>query len=653
MVHIGTSSLSSKASKIRKKNAKSGGKDSKVAPETLRESLPRISTGEQARLASRSSDPVNPWAKRLSTGVAEKSEDCQMRGADGGKLPQHPKKGVPESAKRPSLEEKGSQCDKNVLESAAQNRDADADFPEEGQQPFQAVQEHKWKQTLVESQDSQRQLLVKVQQLEHQLVQQSQRCIELDRAWKKSTALLTQLQGQDPHDKVDDSTLQGLYSGLVFDVSNWSASFCRGRSMRIVDTKRPMLHSLSPAYAVYIHDEKLRPFLLQSLLMRLLVKEVLNFDSDGGLWWAGGLCKPLRQIYTELMPFELLEDPESNQLSQLAEIRDYARWKANGALLIGKRAERQVVNTGIDRVVSKFKQDLYLYVPASKDEVWTELREIVAKAVMLDEEMNKSRALLTVSDWGEEDFKWMQFDEACMESAVGFAAARPGMSVELVLAPALVKTGTADAKALAFLFLLSTALALPNVTIKALPAGCVSYPGYNANTHSAGPWAFSLVDSDNPALEGFGDNTAFSVSNSPETGPVMERGFLTIYHRNTVGTPLQCMEKALYVYTEPTLNSKGVPVGEDWTPLVLSPFPHNASLVYLADGQQPSLYEHYVQGKKQGDVFVGGYNTTTWGVQWSKEGEGSMKGPYFHLRLLPEGQGLKVNETKTFLKIQL
>lgn len=59
---------------------------------------------------------------------------------------------------------------------------------------------------------------------------------------------------------------------------------------------------------------------------------------------------------------------------------------------MGKRANRLAVNTGIDRVVSKFKQDLYMYVPASNAEVWTELREIVTKAVKLDEEMNKSRA---------------------------------------------------------------------------------------------------------------------------------------------------------------------------------------------------------------------------------------------------------------------
>lgn len=147
-----------------------------------------------------------------------------------------------------------------------------------------------------------------------------------------------------------------------------------------------------------------------------------------------------------MIAVEFFEEPNSNEAPQLAEIREFARWKAKGTILIGKRADRLAVDTGIDRVVSKFKQDLYMYVPASNADVWTELREIVAKAVKLDEEMNKSRALLTVSHWEGEDFKYMKFDET-MESAVGFAAARPGMAVELVLAPAMVKMGTADGEA--------------------------------------------------------------------------------------------------------------------------------------------------------------------------------------------------------------
>lgn len=289
-----------------------------MASEDLREPLPSFTTGNHARLAARSFEKKDPWGNSVSTGAAE---DRQMRRAwtdgDNNRIPERvssletgtsgisPRKAVPESAEQSCScpDEKGPQGEEDAIADVA-DLDTDSDTPEEDQQPPQATHEDAWKQKLLEAQENERQLLAKVQQLETHLQQQSQRCIELDRAWKKSTALLTQLQRQDPHDKVDDSTLQGLYNGLVFDVSNWAASFCRGGAMRpgIIDTKRPLLQSLGPAYAAYFHDETLRPFLLQSLLMRLLVREVLNFDCDGGLWWAGVLCKPLRRIQTELMP---------------------------------------------------------------------------------------------------------------------------------------------------------------------------------------------------------------------------------------------------------------------------------------------------------------------------------------------------------------
>ena len=107
-------------------------------------------------------------------------------------------------------------------------------------------------------------------------------------------------------------------------------------------------------------------------------------------------------------------------------------------------ASKSAVNTWVKRLVSRFKQDLYPYVPASSADVWTELREIVSKAVKLDEVMTRSRALLTISHWEGEEFASMKFDESSMESAAGFATPHSGMLVNLVLAPSLVKRGTAD-----------------------------------------------------------------------------------------------------------------------------------------------------------------------------------------------------------------
>jgi hypothetical protein len=117
---------------------------------------------------------------------------------------------------------------------------------------------------------------------------------------------------------------------------------------------------------------------------------------------------------------------------------------------------------------------------------------------------------------------------------------------------------------------------------------------------------------------------------------------------------LQCQDSGLQVYTQTTVDSNGDTTGTaEWTPLALGPHRFDAGLMYLTEGEAPTLYEHYIGEKKQAGYFVGGYNTTTWGVRWSPAapGYGSYKQPYYYLRLLPEGEKLKANETRAFLKI--
>jgi hypothetical protein len=135
----------------------------------------------------------------------------------------------------------------------------------------------------------------------------------------------------------------------------------------------------------------------------------------------------------------------------LPDIREYARWKAGGSFLVEKRVDEMTIGNGIDEVgknvdklVSRFKWDLDTYVRAWDQKIWGHLKEVMMKAVNLDMEMNKSRAILSISCWGADDFTEMKFDESTMSSAVGFAAASQGMPVELVLAPPMIKVGTAD-----------------------------------------------------------------------------------------------------------------------------------------------------------------------------------------------------------------
>jgi hypothetical protein len=116
-------------------------------------------------------------------------------------------------------------------------------------------------------------------------------------------------------------------------------------------------------------------------------------------------------------------------------------------------------------------------------------------------------------------------------------------------------------------------------------------------------------------------------------------------------SPLQCQDSRLHVRTSTAVNPAGAPINVEWTPLAVSPYPYDASLLYLVDGDAPTLYEHYIGEEKQEGYFVGGHNTTTWGVRWTPANVGSYRLPYYYLRLLPEGESLKANETKTFVKI--
>lgn len=127
------------------------------------------------------------------------------------------------------------------------------------------------------------------------------------------------------------------------------------------------------------------------------------------------------------------------------DIKEFSQWKAKTALLLSNRVDGSVVDSNIDMLLMEWKPILTPFVTRSNTEVWRDLREILRMAIALDLEMSKTRALFAVHHWsaGEVDY----FDETKMETAVGFEAAQKGMTVELVLAPSLTKTGNADGDA--------------------------------------------------------------------------------------------------------------------------------------------------------------------------------------------------------------
>jgi hypothetical protein len=76
--------------------------------------------------------------------------------------------------------------------------------------------------------------------------------------------------------------------------------------------------------------------------------------------------------------------------------------------------------------------------------------------------------------------------------------------------------------------LVAAAMAFPDVTVKQLPAGCASYPGYNPDTGETEPFLVQVVDSENPAIEGFSDTSDWSVGIGAQGRPFMRWGYVSL-----------------------------------------------------------------------------------------------------------------------------
>ncbi|KAI1466267.1 uncharacterized protein F4812DRAFT_436584 [Daldinia caldariorum] len=210
------------------------------------------------------------------------------------------------------------------------------------------------------------------------------------------------------------------------------------------------------------------------------------------------------------------------------------------------------------------------------------------------------------------------------------------------------------------------ARAAQNVTVKALPSDdCSSYPGYNAATNTAGPWILQVVDSDNVAIEGFGDTSVYSISYNPrvDSKPTLRWGYITFPTNNQLAkTALKCDGGVLKALVNTDLTAAGAPTNAQWSELLFpSNAPYDAPLLYkITDGIAPQIFEHYVDGVKQDGVFLGAYdNSTRWGFKYNPANVGSYGLDFYYARILGPnsadpvtGSPLKANETTAFIKIR-
>ncbi|KAI1653829.1 hypothetical protein F4813DRAFT_372928 [Daldinia decipiens] len=209
------------------------------------------------------------------------------------------------------------------------------------------------------------------------------------------------------------------------------------------------------------------------------------------------------------------------------------------------------------------------------------------------------------------------------------------------------------------------AQAAQNVTVKALPTeDCSSYPGYDAASNTAGPWILQLVDSDNTAIEGFGDTSAYSISFNPDVDhkPTMRWGYITFPTNNQIAkTAMKCDGGVLKAWVSTDLTDAGAPTNTQWSELLFpKDEPYDAPLLWkLTDGVAPQIFEHYIDGEKQDGVFLGAYNTSTrWGLKYNPANAGSYRQDFYYARILGPnsadpvtGNALNANETTAFVKI--
>ncbi|ORY18634.1 hypothetical protein BCR34DRAFT_322705 [Clohesyomyces aquaticus] len=159
--------------------------------------------------------------------------------------------------------------------------------------------------TMSEQDQRLRDLERQVQQLQEENVEKSKVNRDVNDAWRRATNELARLTQQSQVYKVDDTMLMGMYEGIIYSAGNWAANYCggRGRTFFSQDELSPLM-PLTMYYAQYASSEKLRPVLIQSLIVKKLAMTVLNYSDiePVGCLWAGRLSPGLRQIQKGLEP---------------------------------------------------------------------------------------------------------------------------------------------------------------------------------------------------------------------------------------------------------------------------------------------------------------------------------------------------------------
>jgi hypothetical protein len=304
---------------------------------------------------------------------------------------------------------------------------------------------------------------IMIEDLKTQVYKYQQECAQVREMWRSAVDDLIRFR-QESTSKVDDEFISTAYREMIFDVQHWAETYCyMDPGLRLTTQAKIHLERLAPAWRKFVSCSA-RHVLIESILMNWLSREVLTSGIGVGLWWAGGLQEGMSLLCAQLDPSKfsvhgkdmhsllLAKDdpsPISNQLNKghlnPSYVKEYAAWRARTAHLVSKSVDNQHVEANVTAVSAELEVFLSPFVIAEKKEsAWSGLRTIVRQAFSLDEDLCKSRALFNAHNWDNETVLGCKFDETIMESPIGSQPPHPGMMVDLVLAPALSKTGTAD-----------------------------------------------------------------------------------------------------------------------------------------------------------------------------------------------------------------
>jgi hypothetical protein len=130
------------------------------------------------------------------------------------------------------------------------------------------------------------------------------------------------------------------------------------------------------------------------------------------------------------------------------DVKEFNLWRAKTASMLSPQVDRALVSMIVDDLVDSLIENLEVFRTHRSQTMREELRVTIRNAVVLSEEISKSRAILGFSKFtevnggrGEYGFN---FSDVTMESEEGLEEGQNKMTVELMVAPFFTKAGNAD-----------------------------------------------------------------------------------------------------------------------------------------------------------------------------------------------------------------